>query len=263
MEPTATPTEEPTATPTEEPTATPTVEPTATPTAESTPTLVPVTGHARVIKDTHIQNVAGEKAVLLDDLYIGDIVEVLGQQIDPETDWTWHQISFNQTEGFVRADTVAMMTAAEYAAYLAATPVPTDTPEPTQAPALTAQPRPTWVGTPIPAVWVSSETPSASATAVPFATATEVVTEEPSVPTEPVILVTAEPETPAGPSNLIIYLALAGILVAGTGIGTGIHVARRNKRIREQTSAAERARKMQEESDQWIARGSQNTNKKK
>ena len=230
-EPTATPTAEPTAAPTAEPTAeptaAPTAEPTAAPTAEPTaePTAAPITGHARVIQDTTIHSTPNEKSVLLDPLTQEDVVVVLGQTVDQETDWTWHQIQYGSTTGYVRADTLAMMTDAEYSAYVNRTPEPTQTPEITTAPVqataqavLTAQPRSTWAGTPVPAVWVEAEEP----TPVPTTFATVAPTETPQAaetaapteaPTAAPVVVTEAPAKAAGQSSTGILVGVAALVI--------------------------------------------------
>ena len=226
-EPTAAPTAEPTAAPTAEPTATPTAEPTAAPTAEPTaePTAAPITGHARVIQDTTIHSTPNEKSVLLDPLTQEDVVVVLGQTVDQETDWTWHQIQYGSTTGYVRADTLAMMTDAEYSAYVNRTPEPTQTPEITTAPVqataqavLTAQPRSTWAGTPVPAVWVEAEEP----TPVPTTFATVAPTETPQAaetaapteaPTAAPVVVTEAPAKAAGQSSTGILVGVAALVI--------------------------------------------------
>ena len=226
-EPTAAPTAEPTAAPTAEPTAAPTAEPTAAPTAEPTaePTAAPITGHARVIQDTTIHSTPNEKSVLLDPLTQEDVVVVLGQTVDQETDWTWHQIQYGSTTGYVRADTLAMMTDAEYSAYVNRTPEPTQTPEITTAPVqataqavLTAQPRSTWAGTPVPAVWVEAEEP----TPVPTTFATVAPTETPQAaetaapteaPTAAPVVVTEAPAKAAGQSSTGILVGVAALVI--------------------------------------------------
>ena len=226
-EPTAAPTAEPTAAPTAEPTAAPTAEPTAAPTAEPTaePTATPITGHARVIQDTTIHSTPNEKSVLLDPLTQEDVVVVLGQTVDQETDWTWHQIQYGSTTGYVRADTLAMMTDAEYSAYVNRTPEPTQTPEITTAPVqataqavLTAQPRSTWAGTPVPAVWVEAEEP----TPVPTTFATVAPTETPQAaetaapteaPTAAPVVVTEAPAKAAGQSSTGILVGVAALVI--------------------------------------------------
>ena len=225
--PTAEPTAAPTAEPTAEPTAAPTAEPTAAPTAEPTaePTATPITGHARVIQDTTIHSTPNEKSVLLDPLTQEDVVVVLGQTVDQETDWTWHQIQYGSTTGYVRADTLAMMTDAEYSAYVNRTPEPTQTPEITTAPVqataqavLTAQPRSTWAGTPVPAVWVEAEEP----TPVPTTFATVAPTETPQAaetaapteaPTAAPVVVTEAPAKAAGQSSTGILVGVAALVI--------------------------------------------------
>ena len=225
-EPTAAPTAEPTAAPTAEPTAAPTAEPTAAPTAEPTaePTAAPITGHARVIQDTTIHSTPNEKSVLLDPLTQEDVVVVLGQTVDQETDWTWHQIQYGSTTGYVRADTLAMMTDAEYSAYVNRTPEPTQTPEITTAPVqataqavLTAQPRSTWAGTPVPAVWVEAEEPTPVPTT--FATAAPTETPEPAASAAPTVapteapVVTEAPTKAAGQSSTGILVGVAALVI--------------------------------------------------
>ena len=225
-EPTAAPTAEPTAAPTAEPTAAPTAEPTAAPTAEPTaePTAAPITGHARVIQDTTIHSTPNEKSVLLDPLTQEDVVVVLGQTVDQETDWTWHQIQYGSTTGYVRADTLTMMTDAEYSAYVNRTPEPTQTPEITTAPVqataqavLTAQPRSTWAGTPVPAVWVEAEEPTPVPTT--FATAAPTETPEPAASAAPTVapteapVVTEAPTKAAGQSSTGILVGVAALVI--------------------------------------------------
>ena len=225
-EPTAAPTAEPTAAPTAEPTAAPTAEPTAAPTAEPTaePTAAPITGHARVIQDTTIHSTPNEKSVLLDPLTQEDVVVVLGQTVDQETDWTWHQIQYGSTTGYVRADTLTMMTDAEYSAYVNRTPEPTQTPEITTAPVqataqavLTAQPRSTWAGTPVPAVWVEAEEPTPVPTT--FATAAPTETPEPAASATPTVapteapVVTEAPTKAAGQSSTGILVGVAALVI--------------------------------------------------
>ena len=54
--------------------------------------------------------------------------------MDEETDWTWHQIQYGTTTGYLRADTLTMITDAENSAYVNRTPEPTQTPsEPNDA----------------------------------------------------------------------------------------------------------------------------------
>ena len=225
-EPTAAPTAEPTAAPTAEPTAAPTAEPTAAPTAEPTaePTATPITGHARVIQDTTIHSTPNEKSVLLDPLTQEDVVVVLGQTVDQETDWTWHQIQYGSTTGYVRADTLTMMTDEEYSAYVNRTPEPTQTPEITTAPVqataqavLTAQPRSTWAGTPVPAVWVEAEEPTPVPTT--FATAAPTETPEPAASAAPTVapteapVVTEAPTKAAGQSSTGILVGVAALVI--------------------------------------------------
>ena len=225
-EPTAAPTAEPTAAPTAEPTAAPTAEPTAAPTAEPTaePTAAPITGHARVIQDTTIHSTPNEKSVLLDPLTQEDVVVVLGQTVDQETDWTWHQIQYGSTTGYVRADTLTMMTDEEYSAYLNKTPEPVQTPEITATPdqataqaVLTAQPRSTWAGTPVPAVWVEAEEPTPVPTT--FATATPTETPEPAASAAPTVapteapVVTEAPTKAAGQSSTGILVGVAALVI--------------------------------------------------
>ena len=225
-EPTAAPTAEPTAAPTAEPTAAPTAEPTAAPTAEPTaePTAAPITGHARVIQDTTIHSTPNEKSVLLDPLTQEDVVVVLGQTVDQETDWTWHQIQYGSTTGYVRADTLTMMTDEEYSAYVNRTPEPTQTPEITTAPVqataqavLTAQPRSTWAGTPVPAVWVEAEEPTPVPTT--FATAAPTETPEPAASAAPTVapteapVVTEAPTKAAGQSSTGILVGVAALVI--------------------------------------------------
>ncbi len=224
--PTAEPTAAPTAEPTAEPTAAPTAEPTAAPTAEPTaePTAAPITGHARVIQDTTIHSTPNEKSVLLDPLTQEDVVVVLGQTVDQETDWTWHQIQYGSTTGYVRADTLTMMTDAEYSAYVNRTPEPTQTPEITTAPVqataqavLTAQPRSTWAGTPVPAVWVEAEEPTPVPTT--FATAAPTETPEPAASAAPTVapteapVVTEAPTKAAGQSSTGILVGVAALVI--------------------------------------------------
>ena len=225
-EPTAAPTAEPTAAPTAEPTAAPTAEPTAAPTAEPTaePTAAPITGHARVIQDTTIHSTPNEKSVLLDPLTQEDVVVVLGQTVDQETDWTWHQIQYGSTTGYVRADTLTMMTDEEYSAYVNKTPEPVQTPEITATPdqataqaVLTAQPRSTWAGTPVPAVWVEAEEPTPVPTT--FATAAPTETPEPAVSAAPTVapteapVVTEAPTKDAGQSSTGILVGVAALVI--------------------------------------------------
>ena len=225
-EPTAAPTAEPTAAPTAEPTAAPTAEPTAAPTAEPTaePTAAPITGHARVIQDTTIHSTPNEKSVLLDPLTQEDVVVVLGQTVDQETDWTWHQIQYGSTTGYVRADTLAMMTDEEYSAYVNKTPEPVQTPEITATPdqataqaVLTAQPRSTWAGTPVPAVWVEAEEPTPVPTT--FATAAPTETPEPAASAAPTVapteapVVTEAPTKAAGQSSTGILVGVAALVI--------------------------------------------------
>ena len=225
-EPTAAPTAEPTAAPTAEPTAVPTAEPTAAPTAEPTaePTAAPITGHARVIQDTTIHSTPNEKSVLLDPLTQEDVVVVLGQTVDQETDWTWHQIQYGSTTGYVRADTLAMMTDAEYSAYVNRTPEPTQTPEITTAPVqataqavLTAQPRSTWAGTPVPAVWVEAEeptpVPTTFATVAPTETPQAAETAAPTVALTEAPVVTEAPTKAAGQSSTGILVGVAALVI--------------------------------------------------
>ena len=225
-EPTAAPTAEPTAAPTAEPTAAPTAEPTAAPTAEPTaePTAAPITGHARVIQDTTIHSTPNEKSVLLDPLTQEDVVVVLGQTVDQETDWTWHQIQYGSTTGYVRADTLAMMTDAEYSAYVNRTPEPTQTPEITTAPVqataqavLTAQPRSTWAGTPVPAVWVEAEeptpVPTTFATVAPTETPQAAETAAPTVAPTEAPVVTEAPTKAAGQSSTGILVGVAALVI--------------------------------------------------
>ena len=225
-EPTAAPTAEPTAAPTAEPTAAPTAEPTAAPTAEPTaePTAAPITGHARVIQDTTIHSTPNEKSVLLDPLTQEDVVVVLGQTVDQETDWTWHQIQYGSTTGYVRADTLTMMTDEEYSAYVNKTPEPVQTPEITATPdqataqaVLTAQPRSTWAGTPVPAVWVEAEEPTPVPTT--FATAAPTETPEPAASAAPTVapteapVVTEAPTKAAGQSSTGILVGVAALVI--------------------------------------------------
>ena len=225
-EPTAAPTAEPTAAPTAEPTAAPTAEPTAAPTAEPTaePTAAPITGHARVIQDTTIHSTPNEKSVLLDPLTQEDVVVVLGQTVDQETDWTWHQIQYGSTTGYVRADTLTMMTDEEYSAYVNKTPEPVQTPEITATPdqataqaVLTAQPRSTWAGTPVPAVWVEAEEPTPVPTT--FATAAPTETPEPAASATPTVapteapVVTEAPTKAAGQSSTGILVGVAALVI--------------------------------------------------
>ena len=239
--PTAEPTAAPTAEPTAEPTAAPTAEPTAAPTAEPTaePTAAPITGHARVIQDTTIHSTPNEKSVLLDPLTQEDVVVVLGQTVDQETDWTWHQIQYGSTTGYVRADTLAMMTDAEYSAYVNRTPEPTQTPEITTAPVqataqavLTAQPRSTWAGTPVPAVWVEAEEPTPVPTT--FATAAPTETPEPAASAAPTVapteapVVTEAPTKAAGQSSTGILVGVAALVILICAAGFVIYKRRRH-----------------------------------
>ncbi|MBQ9291333.1 MAG: PT domain-containing protein [Clostridia bacterium] len=248
-EPTAAPTAEPTAAPTAEPTAAPTAEPTAAPTAEPTaaltaeptaePTAAPITGHARVIQDTTIHSTPNEKSVLLDPLTQEDVVVVLGQTVDQETDWTWHQIQYGSTTGYVRADTLTMMTDAEYSAYVNRTPEPTQTPEITATPdqataqaVLTAQPRSTWAGTPVPAVWVEAEEPTPVPTT--FATAAPTETPEPAASATPTVapteapVVTEAPTKAAGQSSTGILVGVAALVILICAAGFVIYKRRRH-----------------------------------
>ncbi len=134
-EPTETPTAEPTATPTAEPTATPTAEPTATPTAEPTATPAPVytmeppqiTGYGITIGDgAYVRNWPSSNSVIIDELPGNQVVFVNAQSYVDGV--AWHQIQYQNTWGYVRADMLRMMSQTEVLAYLNslnATPEPT------------------------------------------------------------------------------------------------------------------------------------------
>ena len=221
------------------------------------PTLAPISGHAKVILDTAIHVSANEKSILLDSLMPGNVVEVLGQVVDKSTGWTWHQIQFGKTEGYLRADTLVMMSESEYLAYLSNTPEPIAevTPTVTALHALTAQPRSTWAGTPLPAIWVSSESPTPSPTVqpTPDPTVTVQVTEPTVAAATPVV--TEAPKTP-NPSNTVLWFGLGGLilLIAGAVAGTSIH--RRKQQAKAQEAAAALAEK-QLADEKWTTHNTQ------
>ncbi len=190
----------------------------------------------------------------MDSLHIGNVVEVLGQVTNPATEWTWHHIRSGLTEGYVRSDTLVMMTEQEYEQYLTVTAAPILTYTPAPVSALTAQPRATWAGTHVPDSWVSSPSSDPTASPEPVIANEVPTTTVPAAATELPVLETVAPDN-VPDNNLLIILILVGVVICVIGIGIIISLHKRNRYIQEQIETAERVRDLQRESDQWMARG--------